>query len=79
MLDINLTGVWHTLKAAAPMIDQGLGGSIILVSSGGGLKSLPAQAHYFAAKHGLVGLCNAAALEFGTVRHQGQLHPPVGG
>lgn len=66
MLDINLTGVWHTLKAAAPiMIDQSLGGSIIVVSSVGGLKPLPAQAQYVAAKHGLVGLCNAAALELG--------------
>ena len=30
-----------------------------------GLKSLPAQAHYAAAKHGLVGLCKSAAIELG--------------
>jgi SDR family mycofactocin-dependent oxidoreductase len=66
MIDINLTGVWHTLKAAAPiMIEQGKGGSIILVSSVAGLKALPGQAHYSSAKHGLVGLCKAAALELG--------------
>jgi NAD(P)-dependent dehydrogenase (short-subunit alcohol dehydrogenase family) len=66
MIDINLTGVWHTLKAAAPlMIDQGQGGSMILVSSVGGLKALPGQAHYVAAKHGLVGLCRTAAVELG--------------
>jgi SDR family mycofactocin-dependent oxidoreductase len=66
MIDINLTGVWHTLRAAAPiMIGQEMGGSIILVSSVAGLKPLPAQAHYVAAKHALVGLCNAAALELG--------------
>jgi NAD(P)-dependent dehydrogenase (short-subunit alcohol dehydrogenase family) len=66
MIDINLTGVWHTLKAAAPiMIDQAQGGSMILVSSVGGLKALPGQAHYVAAKHGVVGLCRTAAVELG--------------
>jgi SDR family mycofactocin-dependent oxidoreductase len=66
MIDINLTGVWKTMTAAAPiMVDQGRGGSIILISSVAGLKSLPAQAHYSAAKHGLVGLCKTAAIELG--------------
>jgi SDR family mycofactocin-dependent oxidoreductase len=66
MIDINLTGVWHTLKAAAPiMIDQAQGGSMILVSSVGGLKALPGSAHYVAAKHGVVGLCRTAAVELG--------------
>ena len=64
LIDINLTGVWHTLKAAAPiMIGQGRGGSMIVTSSVSGLKALPAQAHYVSAKHALVGLVNAAAIE----------------
>jgi SDR family mycofactocin-dependent oxidoreductase len=66
LVDVNLTGVWRTMKAAAPiMIEQGRGGSMILISSVAGLKALPAQAHYAAAKHGLVGLCRAAAIELG--------------
>ncbi len=66
MIDINLTGVWKTLRAAAPhMIEGGRGGSIVIISSVAGLKALPAQAHYSTAKHGLVGLCNAAAIELG--------------
>jgi SDR family mycofactocin-dependent oxidoreductase len=66
LVDVNLTGVWHTLKAATPIIiEQGRGGSIILTSSVAGLKSLPGQAHYAAAKHGLVGLCEGAAVELG--------------
>jgi SDR family mycofactocin-dependent oxidoreductase len=66
LIDVNLTGVFKTMKAAVPiMIEQGRGGSIILVSSVAGLKSLPAQAHYASAKHGLVGLCKAAAIELG--------------
>jgi SDR family mycofactocin-dependent oxidoreductase len=66
MLDVNLTGVWRTLKAAVPhMIAAGNGGSIITVSSVAGIKSLPAQAHYSAAKHGVVGLTKSAAIELG--------------
>jgi SDR family mycofactocin-dependent oxidoreductase len=65
-IDTNLTGVWHTLRATIPtMIEQGSGGSIIVTSSVAGLKSLPAQAAYSAAKHGLVGLTKTAAIELG--------------
>jgi NAD(P)-dependent dehydrogenase (short-subunit alcohol dehydrogenase family) len=39
MIDVNLTGVWKTVKAAVPqMIEQGSGGSIILTSSIAGLR-----------------------------------------
>ena len=66
VLDVNLTGTWHTLRAAIPsMIDAGHGGSIIVVSSVAGLKPLPGQAHYSASKHGLVGLAGSAAIELG--------------
>jgi SDR family mycofactocin-dependent oxidoreductase len=66
MIDINLTGVWHTFKAAVPaMIEQGRGGSIIAIASVAGIKSLPGQAHYSAAKHGVVGLTKSAAIELG--------------
>jgi SDR family mycofactocin-dependent oxidoreductase len=66
MIDVNLTGVWRTLKSAVPfMLGAGNGGSIITVSSVAGLKSLPAQAHYSAAKHGVVGLTKTAAIELG--------------
>jgi SDR family mycofactocin-dependent oxidoreductase len=65
-IDINLSGVWRTFRAAAPrLIDQGRGGSLIAISSVAGIKALPGQAHYTAAKHGLVGLVKAAAIELG--------------
>jgi SDR family mycofactocin-dependent oxidoreductase len=57
MIDINLTGVWHTVKAVVPtLIDQGEGGSIILTSSVAGLKGFGYVGAYSAAKHGVVGL-----------------------
>lgn len=64
MIDVNLTGVWKTVKAAAPHIVQaGRGGSIIVTSSKNGLVGSPMFAHYVAAKHGAIGLVRALALE----------------
>jgi SDR family mycofactocin-dependent oxidoreductase len=66
MIDINLTGVWRTMKAAVPhMLSAGNGGSIVTISSVAGLKALPSQAHYTAAKHGVTGLTKTAAIELG--------------
>jgi (+)-trans-carveol dehydrogenase len=62
MLDINLTGVWHTAKVAIPHMTNG-GGSIILVSSMLGLRGGGYMAHYAAAKHAVVGLMNSLANE----------------
>ncbi|RDH79723.1 NAD(P)-dependent oxidoreductase [Mycolicibacterium moriokaense] len=66
MIDVNLSGVWKTVKAAVPhLIAQGSGGSIILTSSVGGLKAYPHTGHYIAAKHGVVGLMRTFAVELG--------------
>jgi SDR family mycofactocin-dependent oxidoreductase len=64
VIDINLTGLWKTVKATAPlMVERGQGGSIILTSSVAGIIAFPALAHYTAAKHGVVGLMRALAVE----------------
>jgi (+)-trans-carveol dehydrogenase len=63
VIDVNLTGVWHTVKAAIPHLRTAGGGSIIITSSGAGLKGTPNLAHYVAAKHGLVGLMRTLANE----------------
>jgi SDR family mycofactocin-dependent oxidoreductase len=64
VIDINLTGVWKTVKATAPaMVDRGQGGSIVLTSSIAGLIAFPNLAHYTAAKHGVTGLMRALAVE----------------
>ena len=63
-IDIVLTGVWHTCKAAVPrLIEQGEGGAIILTSSVAGLRGIPHIGHYVAAKHGVVGLMRTMANE----------------
>lgn len=66
MIDVNLSGVWKSVKAAVPhLIAGGSGGSIILTSSVGGLKAYPHTGHYIAAKHGVVGLMRTFAVELG--------------
>lgn len=64
VIDVNLTGVWHTCKAAIPqLIEGGRGGSMILTSSVAGLKGWENQAHYVSAKHAVVGLMRTLAKE----------------
>ena len=84
MLDVNLTGVWRTCKAAIPhLVAGGRGGSIIITSSVAGLRGMPNFAHYAAAKHGLVGLMRSLALELAphSIRvnsvHPGNVNTPM--
>jgi SDR family mycofactocin-dependent oxidoreductase len=77
MIDVNLTGVWKTVKAAArPMVERGEGGSIILTSSTAGLVAFPNLAHYVAAKHGVTGLMRTMAVELAPARIRvNSVHP----
>ena len=66
VIDVNLTGVWNTIRAAAPvMVDQGDGGAIVITSSTAGLKGIGGDSGggqgYTAAKHGVVGLMRTFA------------------
>jgi len=64
MIDINLTGVWKTVKAALPhLVAAGRGGSIILTSSLAAQQSNCNLAHYSAAKAGIVGFMRVLARE----------------
>ncbi|OBG94923.1 3-oxoacyl-[acyl-carrier-protein] reductase [Mycobacterium sp. E136] len=66
VLDVNLTGVWNTIKVVVPpMIEAGNGGSIITISSAAGVKAVPGCGHYCASKFGVVGLTNSLAVELG--------------
>jgi (+)-trans-carveol dehydrogenase len=64
MIDVNLTGVWKTIRAGAPeIVKAGNGGAIVLTSSTAGLKALHTLGHYVAAKHGVIGLARNLANE----------------
>jgi NAD(P)-dependent dehydrogenase (short-subunit alcohol dehydrogenase family) len=65
---INLTGVWHTVEVTVPhTIEARRGGAIVITSSTQGLKGAAnndiSLTAYTAAKHGLVGLMRASAID----------------
>ncbi len=66
MLDINLTGVWHTARSTVPALLRAGAGSIIMTSSVAGLRPYGGIAHYNAAKAGVVALMRTMALELAT-------------
>lgn len=66
MIDINLTGVWKTVRASVPhIIKGGRGGSVVMTSSLAAIYANPNTAHYSAAKAGLVMLAKVMAKELG--------------
>ena len=78
MIDTNLTGVWHTAKAAIPHLRAAGGGSIVLTSSTAGLEAIPNAGHYTSAKHGVVGLMRTLALELAPdMIRVNSVHPTV--
>ncbi len=63
IIALNLSAAFHTIKAAfAPMKQAGFG-RIVNVASAHGLVASPFKSAYVAAKHGMVGLTKAVALE----------------
>ncbi|WP_066907537.1 mycofactocin-coupled SDR family oxidoreductase [Millisia brevis] len=64
MIDINLTGVWKTIRAAAPhIVAGGRGGSVVITSSLAAMHANANIAHYSAAKAGLVGMMQVLTIE----------------
>jgi NAD(P)-dependent dehydrogenase (short-subunit alcohol dehydrogenase family) len=64
MVDVDLSGVWRWAKAVLPDMVKRRSGAIVNVSSTAGLVAFPYFANYVAAKHGVVGLTRALALDY---------------
>ena len=64
VVDVNLSGVFYSLRAEVEVMLQGGGGSIINMASIYGLVGMPVNVAYTAAKHGVVGITRAAALAY---------------
>ena len=65
VIDVNLSGVWRSMKAELEhLTEQDEGGAIVNVASILGLVGFASAPAYVAAKHGVVGLTKTAALEY---------------
>jgi len=64
MIDVNLKGVMHCLRAELPHLSKG--GSIVNAASILGIMGAAGSASYSASKHGVVGLTRSAAKEAGA-------------
>ncbi|OBI80519.1 mycofactocin-coupled SDR family oxidoreductase [Mycobacterium asiaticum] len=63
LVDTNLTGVFHTLRAAIPVMRRQRFGRVVVTSSMGGRMGIPELAAYNATKWGVIGLAKSVALE----------------
>lgn len=63
MIAVNLTGVWLCMKHELAAMERTGGGAIVNTASIAGLVGLPGSHAYVAAKHGVVGLTKAAAID----------------
>ena len=65
VMDINVKGVWLSMKYEIPAMLKTGGGSIVNTSSALGVIAFPGVEIYVASKHAVIGLTKSAALEFG--------------
>lgn len=65
VIAVNLTGVFHSMKAELPHMVAATGGVIINMASVTSYVGVAGVSHYVAAKHGVLGLTKCAALEYG--------------
>jgi len=64
VLEVDLGGVWRCARAVLPGMVSRRTGTIVNVSSTAGLVAFPHFANYIAAKHGVIGLTRALALDY---------------
>ena len=64
VIDVNLSGVFYAMQAQIPHMGQAGGGAIVNMASILGQVGTKGSAAYVAAKHGVLGLTQTAALEY---------------
>ena len=64
LIGVNLAGVFHSLRAAVPLIRDSGGGSVVTVASVSGSRPTRGESPYAAAKAGVISLTRSVALEY---------------
>ena len=64
IMNVNVRGVWLSMKYEIPQIIKSGGGAIVNNSSVAGIMGFPQMAIYIASKHAVIGLTKSAALEY---------------
>ncbi|MFF2846100.1 mycofactocin-coupled SDR family oxidoreductase [Streptomyces sp. NPDC058001] len=65
VIETNLSSVWRSARAIIPHLVTRGGGSLLLTASAAGLRPFSGIPSYVTAKHGVVGLAKALAVELG--------------
>jgi NAD(P)-dependent dehydrogenase (short-subunit alcohol dehydrogenase family) len=68
MIDVDLHGAWRMIKVIGRVMAEQNSGSIINIASTAGIVGYRHFAGYVAAKHGVIGLTKAAALDYGAIK-----------
>ncbi len=66
VMDVNVKGVWYSMKCEIEYMLANGGGAIVNTSSIAGVIGFPGHAPYTASKHAVLGLTKTAALEYAT-------------
>ncbi|MER5679508.1 MULTISPECIES: SDR family oxidoreductase [Streptomyces] len=68
MIDVDLSGAWRVIRSVGKAMSARRSGSIVNIASTAGLVGYRHFAGYVAAKHGLIGLTKAAALDYAPTK-----------